>query len=100
MKKLQYNSPVILTFFLLSLGVLLLDYICRQRTAQGKSSIAHKGTLYAAKVMAASAIDLLQDPDLLRAAREEHRAQLAGRQYLPIPPEARPVAVRGAQSES
>ena len=71
-----------------------------QRTAQGKSSIAHKGTLYAAKVMAASAIDLLQDPDLLRAAREEHRAQLAGRQYLPIPPEARPVAVRGAQSES
>ena len=35
MKKLQYNSPVILTFFLLSLGVLLLDYICRQRTAQG-----------------------------------------------------------------
>lgn len=27
MKKLQYNSPVILTFFLLSLGVLLLDWI-------------------------------------------------------------------------
>ncbi|WP_059003244.1 amidohydrolase [Bittarella massiliensis (ex Durand et al. 2017)] len=71
-----------------------------QRTAQGKSSIAHKGTLYAAKVMAASAIDLLQRPDLLRAAGEEHRAQLAGRQYLPIPPEARPIAVRGAQSEN
>ena len=27
MKKLQYNSPVILTFFLLSLGVLVLDWI-------------------------------------------------------------------------
>ena len=27
MKKLQYNSPVILTFFLLSLGVLLLDWL-------------------------------------------------------------------------
>ena len=39
MKKLQYNSPVILTFFLLSLGVLLLDYICRQRTAQGTQGL-------------------------------------------------------------
>ena len=27
MKKLQYNSPVILTFFLLSLGILLLDWL-------------------------------------------------------------------------
>ena len=27
MKKLQYNSPVILTFFLLSLGALVLDWI-------------------------------------------------------------------------
>ena len=32
----------------------------------GKSSIAHKGLLYAGKVLAAAAIDLLDDPELVK----------------------------------
>lgn len=42
-----------------------------QRTAVGKSSIAHKGMLLAARVMAATALDLFQQPETLAAAREE-----------------------------
>ena len=34
-------------------------------------SIGHKGMMLAAKVLAATAVDLLQDPERLREAREE-----------------------------
>ena len=40
-----------------------------QIVSQGKSSIAHKGMLYAGKVMAATVIDLMKDPELLAAAK-------------------------------
>ena len=44
-----------------------------QMVAQGKSSIAHKGLLYAGKVLAAAAIDLLESPELVAAAKEEFK---------------------------
>ncbi len=54
-----------------------------QMVAQGKSGAAHKGLLYAAKVLAASAIDLLENPELLREAREEF-LERAGEGYRPL----------------
>ncbi len=40
-----------------------------QLTAQGRSPAAHKGLAHAAKAMAATAIDVLADPELLRSAK-------------------------------
>jgi aminobenzoyl-glutamate utilization protein B len=45
-----------------------------QLVAQGLSGAAHKGLAYAAKIMAGTAIDVLQDPDLLARAKAAHRA--------------------------
>ena len=42
-----------------------------QMVSVGKSAMAKKGMLYAAKVMAASAIDALEDPEIVRGAKEE-----------------------------
>ena len=44
-----------------------------QNVAIGKSSIAHKGVLYAAKVMAGAAADMMSDPALLSEIRKEFR---------------------------
>lgn len=55
-----------------------------QQVAQGKSSIAHKGMLYAGKVLAATAIDLFEDQTLLDKAKEEHKRRMGGRRYLPL----------------
>lgn len=48
-----------------------------QATAQGKSGLAHKGMLFAGKVLAGAAIDLLNNPEKLALAKEEH-AELVG----------------------
>jgi aminobenzoyl-glutamate utilization protein B len=62
-----------------------------QITAQGKASAAHKGMVYAAKVMAGTAVDLLHNPDLIEKAKAEHKARLARKPYIcPIPPEVQP----------
>ncbi|MED4225578.1 M20 family metallopeptidase [Neobacillus cucumis] len=65
-----------------------------QLVAQGKSSVAHKGMLLAGKVIAASAIEVLQDPELVQKAKVEHQEQLAGEEYRSlIPPERKPEPV-------
>ena len=63
-----------------------------QMVAQGKSSVAHKGLLYAGKVLAAAAIDLLEDPELVNAAKAEFRERVGGEGgYQPLlPPDAKP----------
>lgn len=43
----------------------------RQAVAAGGTSIGNKGMILAAKVLAATAIDLYLDPKLVEAAREE-----------------------------
>ena len=59
-----------------------------QITAQGKSGPAHKGLVYAAKVMAGTAVDLLADTQLLSAAKADHKARTDRTPYAcPIPPE-------------
>lgn len=61
-----------------------------QRTAQGKSSIAHKGMLYAGKVLAGSAIDLFLQPELIEQAAQEWKGRLNGDCYQPIPEDVSP----------
>lgn len=64
--------------------------------AQGKLPAAHKGMVYAAKVMAATAADLFTDPALLARARAEFTAATEHAPYdcpIPdgvVPPPARP----------
>lgn len=57
-----------------------------QLTAQGKSPLAHKGMVHAAKAMAGTAVEVLSDPALLAAAQAAHAARLARTPYeLPLP---------------
>jgi aminobenzoyl-glutamate utilization protein B len=54
-------------------------------------STGHKSLIFAGKVIAASAIDLITDPKLLDKAWEEHRRRLMGKEYKsPIPADAKP----------
>lgn len=65
-----------------------------QEVAQGKSSIAHKGMLFAGKVMAATAIDLLESPETVQAAKVELERRLGGGKYeAPIPEGVRPQSI-------
>ena len=50
-------------------------------TAQGKSSAAHKGMNLAAQLMANIALDMMAKPELIEAAKEEHKKNLHGRTY-------------------
>jgi aminobenzoyl-glutamate utilization protein B len=57
-----------------------------QLVAQGKAPAAHKALVYAAKVMAATALRIATDEDLRRRARADHAARLAASPYVsPIP---------------
>lgn len=56
-------------------------------TAQGKSSIAHKGMHSAAKVVAAAALELLTVPETLEQAKADHRAKLSGKTYRSLMPD-------------
>ena len=64
-----------------------------QVVACGKSGLAQKGMLQAGKVLAAAAIDLLEDPALLAAARAEFEERSEGGYVCPIEPDAVPVAL-------
>ena len=64
-----------------------------QIVSAGKTGIAHKGMLYAAQVLAATAVDLLEDADLRAAARAEFEQATAAGYICPIEPDAVPVPV-------
>jgi aminobenzoyl-glutamate utilization protein B len=62
-----------------------------QVTAQGKSPAAHKGMEHAAKVMAATALDLILDAGLIEAAKADFRARLGATPFVnPIPDDVEP----------
>lgn len=66
-----------------------------QTVAQGKTPAAHKGMIYAAKVMAATAKRAIEDPALIEAAWKTHKAQLARIPYVcPIPDDVEPPIVK------
>jgi aminobenzoyl-glutamate utilization protein B len=52
-----------------------------QNVAAIGSPIGHKGLLVAAKVLALSAVDLLQDPQALKDARADFQERMKGREY-------------------
>ncbi len=52
-----------------------------QAVAAGGTSIGRKGMILAARVLAATAQDLFQDPKTLEGARAEYRRRLEGRAY-------------------
>ncbi len=58
--------------------------------AASRTSIGHKGMMLAAKALAATAVDLLSDPALLAAMREEHAAMRGATVWKPWIPEGPP----------
>jgi len=67
-----------------------------QLVAQGKSSIAHKGMIYAAKIMAKTALQLFEDKDIINRAKRELDDYLAGEKYhCPIPEGVQPQKYKG-----
>ena len=61
----------------------------------GATSIAHKAMLHAGKVMAATAINVLQNPDIIAQAQAELQERLHGAGYVcPIPKGVKPSAVK------
>ncbi|MEX0285792.1 MAG: amidohydrolase [Paracoccaceae bacterium] len=62
-----------------------------QMVAQGKGAPALRGMVHAAKVMAATGLDVMQDPDLRSRAWDDLRARTGPDGYVcPIPEEAEP----------
>lgn len=62
-----------------------------QNVSCGCSTIGHKAVLQAGKVLCATAIDLLTQPEALAAAQAEFAQRTAAGYSCPIPPEAVPV---------
>jgi aminobenzoyl-glutamate utilization protein B len=57
-----------------------------QNVAQSGVGIGQKSLIFAAKVMAATGIDLLTDTGLLKRAKKEHKQRLTGKEYKsPLP---------------
>lgn len=59
-----------------------------QWVAQGKSSIAHKGYQLAADVLFESAKQLIENPELIKAAKEEFNKKLDGKKYKSLIPDS------------
>lgn len=67
-----------------------------QNVAAIGSSIGEKGTIYAAKSLAATAIDLLEHPAYLDAARADWKERMQGREYFSFIPKGQkaPAKIR------
>jgi aminobenzoyl-glutamate utilization protein B len=62
-----------------------------QAVAQSGVGIGHASLIFAAKVMAATAIDLLTNGDTLTKAKEEHKQRIGNKKYKsPIPSDNKP----------
>lgn len=58
-----------------------------QMVSQGQSGLAHTGMVHAAKILTATAVELLARPELLERAKEELLQRREGKPYIcPIPP--------------
>ena len=58
--------------------------------AQGKGGFAHRAMLYTGKALALAAVRLMQDPELLKAAKAEHLERTGGKYEPAMPPEVMP----------
>ena len=66
-----------------------------QNVSCGHTSIGHKGLLTAGKVIAATAIDLYENPQIIADAKTEFDKRAAGGYYCPVPEDAVPTVVGG-----
>ena len=65
-----------------------------QVVTQGKSGLAHKGLIYAAKAMAGAAVDMYENPAVIEEAKAEMLETLEGDTYhCPIPDGCKPRAI-------
>lgn len=55
-----------------------------QEVAQGRSDICMKGMLVASKVMALTGIELFENPEALKAVRNEFETKRQGKVYIPL----------------
>lgn len=62
-----------------------------QNVSCDRTEIGHKAALHAGKVLCATAIDLLEQPEILLRAREEFNLRTAEGYTCPIPPGAVPI---------
>ena len=62
-----------------------------QNVSCDRTAIGHKAAVHAGKVLCAAAIDLLERPDILAAAREEFELRTAEGYTCPIPEGAVPI---------
>lgn len=62
-----------------------------QLTAQSGCGIGERGMLYAAKAMAHAAVTTMQDPALLKKAKEEYIKTTGGKYICPVPDEVMPI---------
>ena len=62
-----------------------------QNVSIGKSSIAHKGLLFAAKVLAATATDLMEQPEILAQAKAEFAKATKEGYDCPLEAETKPL---------
>jgi aminobenzoyl-glutamate utilization protein B len=62
-----------------------------QVVAQVKAEFCHKSMLMAGKIMALSALELFEKPELIDKAKSELKERLHGEKYVcPIPPDVKP----------
>lgn len=62
-----------------------------QEVSVGKSAMAKKGMLQAGKILAATAIDLIQNPEIIHKAQTEQRLKAGNQPFeSPIPKEVQP----------
>jgi aminobenzoyl-glutamate utilization protein B len=62
-----------------------------QNTASGGTSIGHKSSIFASKVMATTVIDLLMKPEAINKANEEWKQRMKGLVYKsPLPKDLKP----------
>lgn len=65
-----------------------------QLVSQGKTALAHKGMLQAAKVLADSALVLFANPELVEKAKQELKEERGGNYESPIPKEVKPSPLK------
>lgn len=81
----SWNVPTVqCTTATMALGTPLHTW---QVVSQGVMPIAHKGMLQAAKIMACTAIELIDNPSIIEEAKKELRERLDGETYVSLIPE-------------
>lgn len=81
----SWNVPTVqCTTATMALGTPLHTW---QVVSQGIMPIAHKGMLQAAKIMACTAIELIDNPSIIEEAKKELRERLDGESYVSLIPE-------------